>query len=364
MTPPAGQAPQEPGTAGSYLPDFCSGTLVLGVVLVTELVAIILTAARFPASMDFWTDLARASMFLLWTGLLSAFVLCHARPMLAGRKPAMVTLVALLLLLATTALVSEAAYWLGRYYASLTGGPSDALFPAGHDAFLLRNLAICGIVSALALRYFYVSHQWKRNVEMEARSRIRALQARIRPHFLFNSMNTIASLTRSNPEVAEQAVEDLADLFRSSLRDSNQRVTLKDELEMARIYQRIEALRLGQRLTVEWRVDALPMRAMIPGLTLQPLLENAIYHGIEPLPDGGVVTVDGHSENGRVIIRVANPVPAEEPRHRREGNRMAMSNIRERFELAYEGKATVTVDSNPGVDYAVSLNFPLVEQQR
>ena len=154
------------------------------------------------------------------------------------------------------------------------------------DDLLARNAGIAVIVTALVLRYFFVTHQWQKHVRAEALSRIQALQARIRPHFLFNSMNTIAALTRSDPKRAEEAVEDLADLFRATLRDSHSPLRLKEELELTRIYQRIEALRLGDRLAVRWDVGALPMRAFVPGLTVQPLLENAIYHGIEPLAGG------------------------------------------------------------------------------
>ncbi len=355
------RADDDPGRPGAYLPDFCSGTMALGVVLVMELVALILTAARHPHELGFWTDLARASMFLLWTGMLSAFALCHARRWLNAFGGSVVTIVSLALLLLVTLAVSEAVYWLGRYYAARIGAEGVAWFPAEHGIFVLRNLAICGIVSALALRYFYVAHQWKHNVEMEARSRIRALQARIRPHFLFNSMNTIASLTRSNPVTAERAVEDLADLFRASLGETNLKIPLKEELEMARVYQRIEALRLGDRLTVDWQVDQLPPRALVPGLTLQPLLENAIYHGIEALPEGGTVEVGGSTDGKRVRLVIRNPVPEREPRHRRQGNRMALANIRQRFELAYDGQATLRVTHRPGSEYLVELDFPLVE---
>jgi two-component system, LytTR family, sensor histidine kinase AlgZ len=154
------------------------------------------------------------------------------------------------------------------------------------------------------LRYFWVAAQWRRNVEAEARSRIRALQARIRPHFLFNSMNTIAALTRSDPARAEEAVEDLADLFRASLSDATSTVTLKEELELSRIYQRIEQHRLGDRLAVEWRIKALPLRARIPALSVQPLLENAIYHGIEQLAGGGTVVVEGRYDRATGIIEL------------------------------------------------------------
>ena len=154
------------------------------------------------------------------------------------------------------------------------------------------------MVTALALRYFYVTHEWRHNVELQAKARVHALQARIRPHFLFNSMNTIAALTRSNPARAEEAVQDLAELFRANLNEKRSQIPLAEEIDVARTYQRMEQLRLGDRLRVDWKVDSLPTDALVPGLTLQPLLENAIYHGVEPRPDGGVVTVTGRIQQG------------------------------------------------------------------
>lgn len=355
---------QRPGTEtkGSmfYLPDFCEPRMVLAVVLIAELVAFMLTLARHGLIQPFWTELARISLFLLWIGLASAAVLCYARPHLARLSTATASIIAFCLLLATTTLVSEGTYWLGRYWLNRVDQADSLMFPGDHALFLARNLGICMIVSALALRYFYVSFEWRRNVEMEARSRINALQARIRPHFLFNSMNTIASLTRSNPHLAEEAVEDLADLFRASLNDGQTHIRMKEELEVARLYQRIEQLRLGERLKVDWRITGLPMRALVPGLTVQPLLENAIYHGIEPIATGGTVTIEGEEVNGAIRISVRNPVPSGPGQHQREGNRLALANIEQRLELAYPGKASVEVESRPG-EYRVTLRFPFVE---
>jgi len=224
----------------------------------------------------------------------------------------------------------------------------------------VRNVTICVIVAALLLRYFFVSHQWRHHVRAEARSRIDALQARIRPHFLFNSMNTIASLTRSDPARAEEAVEDLADLFRATLRDSDVLLRVKDELELTRIYQRIEMLRLGDRLNVKWDVAELPMRALIPGLTVQPLLENAIYHGIEPLDGGGLVCVSGRVDAGDIVISVTNPVAPHRSAESRPGNRLAVGNIRERLRLAYGDQGRLEVRQQPG-EYQVTMRFPYAE---
>ena len=128
----------------------------------------------------------------------------------------------------------------------------------------MRNVVIALVVTALALRYFYVTHEWRHNVELQAKARVHALQARIRPHFLFNSMNTIAALTRSNPARAEEAVQDLADLFRANLNEKRNEIPLAEEIDVARTYQRMEQLRLGDRLRVEWKIDSLPRMRWCP----------------------------------------------------------------------------------------------------
>jgi two-component system sensor histidine kinase AlgZ len=350
-------APTGTDRDSAYLPDFCRADAVLVVVLVAVLLAIVLALARLSGRGDFWIELARTAIYLLWIGLLCAALLCRSRPWLARRSHRESMLLALALIVATVAIVSEATWWLGQWWEGRIGTTSG-VFPTRHWAFLLPNVGIAAIVGALTLRYFYVAHEWRRSVEAEAGSRIRALQARIRPHFLFNSLNTIAALTRSEPALAEEAVQDLADLFRISLSESRAQITLREELEVARLYQRIEQLRLGERLRVRWNVASLPSQAIVPSLTLQPLLENAICHGIEPLPGGGTVVVEGRCDDDEVVIGISNPV-SETARAVRSGNRMALDNIRQRLELAFPGRASVDVeDGSDG--YRVTLRFPVV----
>jgi two-component system sensor histidine kinase AlgZ len=150
--------------------------------------------------------------------------------------------------------------------------------------------------------------------------------------------------------------------MRANLNAPSERTTLKEELETAAIYQRIEKLRLGDRLRVRWDVDGLPMRALIPSLTIQPLLENAIYHGIELLPEGGAVTVTGKRVDDNLDIRISNPVATEQVR-RTGGNKMAMANIRQRFELAYHHRSRVEIDATDDA-YSVHLVFPFEEAER
>jgi len=343
---------------GLFLPDFCSARVVLAVVLLAQLVAILLALARYESGARFWDNLGRISLFLLWCTLLSAALLCWTRRLSAGRSPVTTSFVALGIVFASVSLVSAGAWWMAGAWQgmpALLAGETGTL-----PAFLLSNLAIAAIVTGLLLRYFWVSAQWRREVEEEARSRIRALQARIRPHFLFNSMNTIAALTRSDPARAEEAVEDLADLFRASLSDAASTVTLKEELELSRIYQRIEAHRLGERLKVEWRIGALPLRARIPALSVQPLLENAIYHGVEPMPGGGTVVVAGRCEDGIIELSIENPLAAPHGGDAapREGNRIALDNLRQRFALAWGARASVEAGPSEG-RYRVVLRFPV-----
>jgi two-component system, LytTR family, sensor histidine kinase AlgZ len=338
-----------------FIPDFCAPRMVLAVVLIAELVAVTLALARADAS--FLTELARISMFLQWLGLTNAALLCYSRRWLARGTVPQSSVAAFALILLNTVVISELALWLGTAFGAV--GITER--PTEHWPFLLRNAGIAVIVTALLLRYFFVTHQWQKHVRAEAHSRIQALQARIRPHFLFNSMNTIAALTRSDPKRAEEAVEDLADLFRATLRDSHSPLRLKEELELTRIYQRIEALRLGDRLAVTWDVGSLPMRAFVPGLTVQPLLENAIYHGIEPLEHGGTVTIAGRVVGNEIELVVSNPVAQSaaggEPR---SGNRLALDNIRQRLELAYGGRGSLIVDQQPD-RYRVTVRFPFTE---
>ena len=316
------------------------------IVVICEITALLLALARNSAVLGFWSDLGLTSMFLLWIALCGAGALCALRNYLARQSVAFSAAMVIGITVSLVTLVSGVAYALD----------SSELLPENHWAFLLRNAGITFVVTALALRYFYVTHEWRHNVELQAKARVHALQARIRPHFLFNSMNTIAALTRSNPARAEEAVQDLADLFRANLNEKRNQIALAEEIDVARTYQRMEQLRLGDRLRVEWKIDSLPTDAQVPGLTLQPLLENAIYHGIEPRAEGGVVTVTGEFNKGMITIVVRNPVPPANLTVR-DGNRLALANIKERLDLMYGERATVKAGRFDD-QYIVTLRFP------
>lgn len=295
------------------------------------------------------------ALFVLWVALGNIVVLCFVRRYLRNLKEIPCGFTAYILSLSVTFIISLIALWITSTNAEIASPyllqPRD---------FLIRNMTISAIVSAVALRYFYVQHQWKSNIQAEARSRIQALQARIRPHFLFNSMNTIAALTRTSPELAEKAVEDLADLFRASL-GQQEKVTLQEELGFVRGYINIEQLRLGERLKIGLNLgEGLSLSAVVPALILQPLVENAIYHGIEPLTEGGTVTINITSDDMHLKFAITNPIPKVRDK-RRPGNQMAQENIRQRLQLAY-GERTSMKISQTDIDYTVSFNIPIEEQ--
>ncbi len=340
----------------AFLPDFCAASTLFVIVLVAELVAIVLTLAAHEPEGRFLVELSKTSFFVLWLALLGSAVMCLLRGRLekTGQTRAFVLSFVLLELVCLT--VAEMSWQLMRIFGTVRIISDD------HLTFVLRTFAISSIVIALGMRYLYISSEWRRSIVLEAQARISALQALIRPHFLFNSMNTIASLTRSNPPQAEEAVEDLSDLLRATMSSPKDRSSLKQELEIAAIYLRIEKLRLGERLQVRWDVGDLPMRVRIPNLTIQPLLENAIYHGIELLADGGEVLVSGKRDGKCAEISMSNPV-AEGRKRDKSGNNMALANIRQRFELAYGSRGSVLVDDS-GSRYSVTLRFPLEEVVR
>ena len=338
----------------AYLPDFCAASSVFIVVLIGELVAILLTLAAHDTPGMFMIELAKTSMFILWLGILGAVVMCLFRSRLESSGKTVAFVISFIVLELVCLVLAEVSWQVTRIFGEAV------IIDDTHAGFILRTFAISSIVIALAMRYLYVSSEWRRSIVLEAQARISALQALIRPHFLFNSMNTIASLTRTDPKQAEEAVEDLSDLLRANLGGSGDRTTLKEELEVAAIYQRIEKLRLGDRLNVRWDVADLPMRALIPSLIIQPLLENAIYHGIELLPEGGDVVVTGKRDGDFLTISIANPIAMGKQRSN-DGNKMAMTNIQQRFELAYDNRADVDVEETE-TSFAVHLRFPHEER--
>jgi len=203
-----------------------------------------------------------------------------------------------------------------------------------------RAWMLCWLLTAFVIAYFF----WRKRAFSPTLNdaRLQALQARIRPHFLFNSINAVLSLIRSDPRRAEAALEDLAELFRALMQDNRRLTTLADEMALCRQYLNLEQLRLGERLQVDWDVAAMPEDALVPQLLLQPLIENAIYHGIEPGLAPGTVQIRISRDKDQVRLLLANPY---HPDHQhRAGNRMALANIRERLALHFDVEASLATE--------------------
>ena len=219
---------------------------------------------------------------------------------------------------------------------------------------------MCSSDLIVVLRYLYIQAQWKINLQAQSHAQIQALKARIRPHFLFNSMNTIASLIQIDANKAEKAVEDLSDMFRASLMEKTSH-SLADEIALTRSYLDIETLRLGERLQTQWIENVSDTSIEIPALCLQPLVENAIYHGIEPLEQGGLIKIQVNIENNGLCLSITNPVSGRGRMHANKSNHMAQDNIRKRLSLLYGDKAVFEVKET-GDQYKVTLGIPLKQQ--
>lgn len=341
------------GEIDSFLPDFCHIRIVFAVIIIAELLAFVLTLATPSARGGDWGYLSLVSIYIQWIALSSTAILCWLRPRLARLGDNGAALAAFALLLATTALFSELAFQISQHL-----GRGALAIDMSHLEFFSRNFAICTIVSLLTLRYFYLQHQLRLKLQAENQYRLQALQARIRPHFLFNALNSIASLIRRQPQRAEAAVEDLADLFRHTLNRVEARLPFATEEEIARRYLDMEQLRLGDRLQVTWDTAAIPPDAALPSLTLQPLLENAICHGIEPRSRGGLIRITGRRRHDDLELTLTNPLPGPQdgPRQR-QGMHIALDNIRLRLAAHFDEAGRLTTDQG-GDQFSVTLRFP------
>jgi two-component system, LytTR family, sensor histidine kinase AlgZ len=229
----------------------------------------------------------------------------------------------------------------------------NALVPQPPGTLLRWSLFTLFAAAALLL-YFHLRVRALSPAVNEAR--LQALQARIRPHFLFNSINAVLSLVRSDPKRAEVALQDMADLFRVLMRDNRDLVPLADEVELCRQYLELEQLRLGRRLMVDWNMKSMPGDALVPPLLLQPLLENAVYHGIEPSSTPGTVSINLFLSRGEVHAILKNPYRANGGSHH-AGNKMALANVRERLALHFDAEASL--DSRVIKDaYEVHIRLP------
>jgi two-component system sensor histidine kinase AlgZ len=328
------------------LPDFCSLPVLFALLLVGALTVTVMWLA--PGSAGRLSDYSVAILFVAWLAILATVALCKLRPAfsrLSGLMPyAAVWLLLVVIVLVAGALVS----WLD--HALMLG-----LTPPSGPRFV-RD---CGLVTALLaaglLRYFYVVAQWQVRVAAVARAQVNALQARIRPHFLFNSMNTVAALVRLDPAAAERTVENLAELFRAALgSDLEQLGTLGEELVLVDRYLAIEQLRLGDRLRIVREWGDLPGDFPLPHLLLQPLVENAVRHGIQPLLGGGTVGLRGRRVDGGIEIVIDNPLSPTPATH---GTGHGMHSVRQRIAYHFGPRAKVSAQAQDA-RFIVTLSLP------
>jgi two-component system sensor histidine kinase AlgZ len=326
--------------AGIRLPNFCNLGIMLRSLIIVNLLlvpAALLRAAQPGTVLQEFMVLAAFSEPVL---IVSLVALCAARRWLhaLGYARSIAMLVAFELALA-------AVLW------SVVGD----LFPQRRPMAFANMALLTLFVTGIAIAYFDLRARALTPAIAEAR--IQALQARIRPHFLYNSINAVLSLIRSEPRRAEHALEDLADLFRVLMADNRTLAPISNEVQLARQYLALETLRLGDRLKITWRIDGMPGDALVPPLMLQPLIENAVYHGIEPSEQGGEIEIDVGMEGGQLVMALRNPFPGG-GRHS-AGNRMAIVNIRERLQLHFDAEATMRSEVKDGM-YKVTIRMPYI----
>jgi two-component system sensor histidine kinase AlgZ len=324
-------------TYPDLLPDFRNLAVIARVLVTVNALALAGTLYAAAALMPALDDFVHAAAFLEPL-LLIELVALFAGSGLIARLPYWAGCAAVLL----AVVVLAVAYHFAVRSIALDGMPSltrTALLAAGVAGFLLGYFRLHTKAFSPAL----------------AEARLQALQARIRPHFLFNSLNAVLALIRRDPRRAERALEDLSDLFRTLMADARQFVRLADEIALLERYADIEQLRLGERLRVAWELDAAPADALLPPLVLQPLLENAVYHGVEPATGPGDVLVRIERRGDRVHASIENPYL--EGGGQRAGNRMALDNIRERLALFFDAEARLESRIEKG-RYRVDIEIP------
>jgi len=323
----------------SPVPDWCNLGLMLRIVVVLNALFFCVAALQ-AASLALWFDQWLRLVMLVEPVLISSlFFGCLIRRM-TWRLPVPVQFAIPLLLPAMLIVVAEKAM-------------RDGI---GSEPLSLWRDVVFAMMLAASVLY------WARLRERAyspalAEAQLQALQSRIRPHFLFNSLNAALGLIRSDPRRAETVLEDISDLFRVLMRDSRERVPLGNEIALCKQYLAIEQLRLGDRLATTWRVDEASNAALVPTLLLQPLIENAVHHGIEPSATRGAIEIDVARIGRYVDIQIANPWQGEASAAATRGNRIGLDNVRQRLALVHDLEASIESRVRDG-RYVVHIRLP------
>lgn len=329
------------------LPNFRNLGITLRILLISNAMALI-TAILLA------NDGSAVVMQLLQTASLLVPVLLGSLLLLTLIQPALKQLsygLGVLVVNVLVAAVTLLTVYLGR----------DVYQPHGSALFdAVRSVLLSVTSCSLLLVYFRLRAQVLSRAVEDAR--LQVLRARIRPHFLYNTINAVLGIVRSQPKQAETALEDMADLFRMAMADEQDMVPLKKEIQLCKQYLALEQLRMGDRLLVDWQLQGEPEEALIPALLLQPLLENAVYHGIEPMLAGGRIQVLLRRQGVRLQIVVENPSPRTGETRAHAGNKIALQNIRERLALLFDAEASYQV--SVGDDYyRVEISLPFLKEQ-
>ena len=314
-------------------------------------------------------DFRSLGILLRLAGLLAMgalfMALAHGDLASAPREFARVVGVIMPIFFLTVGILAMAAQWITRWpiqwVVALSVGLISVITAVSAYAIGAHGVAM---IEALLLAWLAAAALWGfLFLETRAKSpafdiaRLQALQARIRPHFLFNSLNAVASMVRSEPRKAETALLDLADLYRALMKDNRELTHLGEEVTLATQYLALEKMRLAERLRIKWYIDNMPSDALVPPLLLQPLLENAVYHGIEPAPQGGDVVINIFSRREQLTMVVSNPFLGDNNQRRSRGNNMAVGNIRERLKLHFDVEGTLQQTIRGNV-YEVRVTMP------
>lgn len=293
-----------------------------------------------------WVYFGLASLVVQWVLLTTLGALYLLRRWLAHARPPFVAYLSLVLLVLATWLVGTLVWVLLQSLLPISESEWRAMF--------LRITGIAVVVGLLGLAAFQ-NHWRTRQLAVKAKqSELESLQARIRPHFLFNTLNTGAALVHQRPEDAERVLLDLADLFRAALAGPRE-IPLAEELALARRYLEIEALRFGSRLQIEWRIPDPPPALRVPTLSIQPLAENAIRHGIEPSPGGGSLQIEVEASAQWVTIAVRNSVPAQAAITK--GHQVGQSSVSARIQALTQGQGTLETRQDDGI-YSAIIRLP------
>ncbi len=337
----------------SIPPDYTDS--VTGLLLFAAFLSSLVIISGRAESLDatYLTDFVALFAASTLIALADALVLKIFNPLLKSLSTRQSLVVAYLLLMTTTITISYILY----------GAVTNLwLFPLTSDKGLLsvfQMFVIATVIYVIVLTILLRRAEINDIKKSSQTANLQALQSRIRPHFLFNSMNSIAGLIRNNPEMAEQSLQDLADLIRVLMADARKLVPLVAEIETSKQYLKIEKLRLGDRLVVQWHLTSIPKNCFVPSLILQPLLENAVYHGIEPSFGGGVIDIDMRADRNRVQILIRNPLPDDGVRSHRQGNQIAMDNIKQRL-IRHFGEAASLSSSRRNDIHITKIIFPIV----